>query len=87
MAAKKTSQPKKKNNKAGQSAEKQSGFKLSQIRSFTREVKAEFQKIAWPHKKQTMATTGVVIFLVFLVSIYLGTVDLIFGKLIGLLIQ
>ncbi|MFP3982862.1 MAG: preprotein translocase subunit SecE [Desulfurivibrionaceae bacterium] len=87
MAAKKNSQPKKKQDKVGQAAEKKTGSKIGQIPGFAREVKAEFQKIAWPHKKQTIATTGVVIFLVFLVSIYLGTVDLIFGKLVGLLIQ
>ncbi|MFO7761627.1 MAG: preprotein translocase subunit SecE [Desulfobia sp.] len=87
MAAKKNNQPKKKQNKTGQTDEKKSAFKITRIHSFAREVKNEFQKIAWPHKNQTIATTGVVIFLVFLVSIYLGTVDLIFGKLIGLLIQ
>ncbi len=87
MAAKKSNQVKKRQGKAGQADEKRSGFKLSQIHPFIREVKAEFQKVAWPHKKQTMATTGVVIFLVFLVSIYLGAIDLILGKFIGLLIQ
>lgn len=87
MAAKKNNQPKKRQGKTGQAEEKISGSKVSQVHDFAREVKGEFQKIAWPHKKQTMATTGVVILLVFIVSIYLGTVDLIFGKLIGLLIQ
>lgn len=87
MAAKNNNQPRKKQSKTGQVEEKKTGFKISQIHQFAREVRSEFQKIAWPHKKQTLATTGVVIFLVFLVSIYLGTVDLIFGKLIGLLLQ
>jgi len=34
-----------------------------------------------------MATTGVVVVLVFLVSFYLGTVDLLLGKLIGMVIK
>lgn len=87
MAARKNSQPKKKQSRDGQNDEKKLAVKISRIHGFAREVKNEFQKIAWPHKNQTIATTGVVIFLVFLVSIYLGTVDLIFGKLIGLIIQ
>ncbi len=62
-------------------------FDLGQIKTFAGEVKAEFTKVAWPDKKHTFATTGVVVVLVFLVSFYLGAVDLILGKLIGLIIK
>ncbi len=64
-----------------------SKFDLSKINVFAGEVKSEFGKVAWPDKKHTFATTGVVVILVFMISFYLGAVDLILGKLIGLLIK
>ncbi|MBC8318599.1 MAG: preprotein translocase subunit SecE [Desulfobulbaceae bacterium] len=77
----------KKVTQADKNAEPGSKFELSRISEFSQEVKNEFNKIAWPDKKHTMATTGVVVLLVFMVSFYLGTVDLLLGKLIGLVIK
>ena len=51
-------------------------FSLSRAKEFAAEVKSEFKKIVWPDKKVTMSSTGVVLVLVFLVSVYLGAVDL-----------
>ncbi|MFZ5760257.1 MAG: preprotein translocase subunit SecE [Thermodesulfobacteriota bacterium] len=62
-------------------------FDLGQIKIFAGEVKTEFTKVAWPDKKHTFATTGIVVVLVCMVSFYLGAVDLILGKLIGLIIK
>ncbi len=64
-----------------------SKFNVAKAKQFATDVKNEFGKVAWPDKKHTIATTGVVVVLVFMVSCYLGTVDLILGKLIGLLIN
>jgi len=58
-------------------------FRPEQIKIFVNEVKAEFNKIAWPDKKHTIASTGVVVVLVMVISFYLATVDLVVGKLIG----
>ena len=71
----------------GKSQEETSKFTIAQTKQFATDVKNEFGKIAWPDRKHTVATTGVVVVLVFMVSFYLGTVDLILGKLIGLLIN
>jgi preprotein translocase subunit SecE len=87
MATKKSSKPTKKAKQVEKQAEPGSKFQISRINEFSQEVKSEFHKIAWPDKKHTMATTGVVVVLVFLVSFYLGTVDLLLGKLIGLVIK
>ena len=75
--------------KKAEEKESQQGGKFSpaQIKQFAGEVKAEFDKIAWPDKKHTMASTGVVIVLVILISFYLGAVDLILGKLISFLLK
>lgn len=80
-----------KSGKKKKSAEAQAGpkqkFQISQIKEFTAEVKSEFVKIAWPDKKHTIASTGVVTVLVTIISFYLGAVDLLLGKLIGIILQ
>jgi len=70
-------------------AEQPAVQKLSpaRIREFAGEVKSEFKKIVWPDKKVTMGSTGVVIFLVFLISVYLGAVDLFIGKLVSYILR
>jgi len=75
----------KKNKGKGAPVEKK--FTLETAKVFSNEVKAEFNKIAWPDKKHTMGSTGVVIVLVMLISFYLGAVDLVLGKLIGLVLK
>ena len=62
-------------------------FSLARIKEFSGEVKAEFRKIVWPDRKITMGSTGVVIILVFLVSVYLGAVDLFIGKLVSYILK
>jgi preprotein translocase subunit SecE len=58
-------------------------FSLLNIKKFIHEVKIEASKIVWPEKKITMSLTAVVIILSTMVSIYLGTVDFLLGKLIS----
>jgi preprotein translocase subunit SecE len=60
-----------------------SPFSPKQIKQFVQEVKAEFLKIVWPDKKMTLGLTGVVVLLTVVISIYLGSVDLVLGKLIS----
>jgi len=67
--------------------EKKSPFSPSQIRIFIDEVKVEFTKIVWPDKKTTLSLTGVVIFFSILASAYLGSVDMLLGKLIDSILR
>jgi preprotein translocase subunit SecE len=53
------------------------------IKLFLSEVQSEFRKIVWPGKKPTAGLTGFVILLVILISLYLGSVDLLLGKLVS----
>jgi len=62
-------------------------FSPARIKEFSGEVKSEFKKIVWPDRKVTMGSTGVVIVLVFLVSVYLGAVDLFIGKLVSYILR
>lgn len=61
---------------------KKSPFSPAQVRIFIDEVKVEFTKIVWPDRKTTMGLTGVVIVFSILASAYLGTIDMVLGKII-----
>lgn len=60
---------------------------LARTRQFFREVRIELKKVSWPSRKETMASTTVVIVLVFLVSFYLGLVDIGISRLIKYIIR
>ena len=62
-------------------------FSPAAIRDFVQEVQAEFKKVVWPDRKVTVGLAGFVIVLVIVISIYLGTVDLLLGKLVSLVLQ
>lgn len=64
-------------------SEKHSPYSPTQIKKFFEEVKVEFLKIVWPDKKMTLGLTGVVVVLTVVISIYLGSVDLLLGKVVA----
>jgi preprotein translocase subunit SecE len=86
MAAKKSDRSSKGKQVAAEQPEAKS-FSPARIKEFAGEVKSEFKKIVWPDKKTTLGSTGVVIFLVFLISVYLGAVDLFIGKLVSYILK
>jgi preprotein translocase subunit SecE len=55
---------------------------VQKIIQFIKEAKIELKKVTWPTPKQTLASTAVVIIIVFIVSIYLGIVDFVLAKLV-----
>ena len=55
---------------------------IEKITQFIKDAKVELKKVTWPTPKQTLASTAVVIIIVFIVSIYLGIVDFVLAKLI-----
>jgi len=55
---------------------------LAKTKSFFDEVKQELDKVTWPTRKETIATTWVVVFIVVLISFYLGACDLVLAKLL-----
>jgi len=54
---------------------------------FLREVRTELKKVTWPSRNETLASTGVVLIIVFLVAIYLGGVDMALSKIIGAILR
>jgi preprotein translocase subunit SecE len=53
---------------------------MQKIIQFIKEAKIELKKVTWPTPKQTLASTAVVIIIVFIVSIYLGIIDFVLAK-------
>jgi preprotein translocase subunit SecE len=62
-------------------------FAPSQIKKFSGEVKAEYLKIVWPNWKTTLGLTGIVVVLSLVISIYLGSVDLLLGRIISSILR
>ena len=56
---------------------------LEKTRQFYNEVRVELKKISWPPRKETMASTSVVLIIVVIVSCFLGLVDLGLSKIIN----
>jgi preprotein translocase subunit SecE len=59
---------------------------MQKITSFLESVKIELGKVTWPTRKETIATTGVVVTIVFLISLYLGACDIILSKLMRMIL-
>ena len=53
---------------------------------FLSEAKVELKRVTWPTPKQTMASTTVVIVIVFIIAIYLGIIDYILARLVKLIL-
>ena len=54
---------------------------------FLKEVRVELKKVTWPQRKEIIGSTAVVIVASVLVSFFLGFVDLILQKALGLIIK
>jgi preprotein translocase subunit SecE len=59
---------------------------VQNVKTFLDSVKIELGKVTWPTRKETMATTGVVIVIIFLISFYLGLCDVVLAKLMRLIL-
>jgi preprotein translocase subunit SecE len=54
---------------------------LAKTKSFFDEVKVELGKVTWPTRKETVATTWVVLVIILIISLYLGACDVLLAKL------
>ena len=59
---------------------------MQKVTAFIESVKLELGKVTWPTRKETISTTGVVVVIVFLISIYLGACDIVLAKLMRLIL-
>jgi preprotein translocase subunit SecE len=56
--------------------------KIEKATQFLKEVKQELKKVVWPTRKQTVASTTVVLVVVFFIGFFLGLIDLGLGWVI-----
>jgi preprotein translocase subunit SecE len=60
---------------------------LEKVKQFLREVKTELKKVTWPQKKETVASTSIVLVIVIIIAIFLGFVDLGLSKIIKVILS
>jgi len=60
--------------------------KIQELTQFIKEVKIETKKVTFPNRRDTIATTSVVIAVVIIIGFYLGVVDFFLSKVIGLVL-
>lgn len=54
---------------------------------FIQEVRAEATKVTWPSRKETMVTTGMVLLMVFIASLFFVVVDQVLLFIINLVLN
>lgn len=59
---------------------------VSRIRGFLREVVEELKKVSWPSRKELKNSTGLVIFSMLMLMVFIGVIDLVLNAIIGLII-
>ncbi len=57
------------------------------IRHFLMEVKVEMKKVSWPLRKETIASTYVVVIIVILIALYLGFADFALSNAVKLILS
>ncbi|MBN1900961.1 preprotein translocase subunit SecE [Candidatus Sumerlaeota bacterium] len=55
--------------------------------TFFKEVKIEMKKVSWPNKEELRNYTIVVLFVVFIMSAYIGLIDKILGFFLGIFLR
>jgi preprotein translocase subunit SecE len=60
---------------------------IDKISQFLREVRIELSKVTWPTRKDTIASTSVVLVIVILIAVFLGIVDLGLSRLMRILLN
>jgi len=52
------------------------------VKTFLTEVKVELKKVNWPSRQDTIASTGVVVVVVLVISFYLGIIDILLSRMV-----
>ncbi len=60
---------------------------FEKVKQFLKEVKIELKKVVWPTRKDTIASTSVVIILVIIIALFLGLVDFGLSKIIRVILD
>lgn len=60
---------------------------FEKIKNFFKEVKVELKKVVFPSREEVIGSTKVVVVLVLIIAVFLGMIDFILSKFIGMVIR
>jgi preprotein translocase subunit SecE len=60
---------------------------LKRVRNYLADVWAEMKKVSWVQRKELFTTTLVVIVFSSILALFIGAVDFIFSRLLGLILK
>jgi preprotein translocase subunit SecE len=60
---------------------------FERIKNFFREVKIEIKKVVFPSMEEVKGSTKVVVVMVLIIAIFLGLIDLLLSKLVGMAVK
>lgn len=60
---------------------------FEKAKKFFKEVRIEMGKVTWPKREQLWGSTGVVIVISLLLAVFIGMVDLLLSRAVGLLLR
>ncbi len=60
---------------------------VEKTKKFLTEVRVELKKIVWPTRKETIASTSVVVVLVIIISMFLGVVDMVLSRVVKIILS
>ena len=87
VAAPETKPAKKRKADPGVSLKARTVGVVDTVRQFLREVRVELSKVTWPSRKDTIASTSIVLVIVILIGAFLGIVDLGLSKIMRLVLS
>ncbi|MEE8319523.1 MAG: preprotein translocase subunit SecE [bacterium] len=53
------------------------------VKTFLTDVRVELKRVSWPSRQDTIASTGVVVVVVLIISFYLGFIDVLLSRLVA----
>lgn len=60
---------------------------VKKITGFFQEVRAELQKVTWPTRDELVGSTGVVLMVMLILSVYIGFADLVCSTALRILLR
>lgn len=60
---------------------------FGKIKNFFREVKIELKKVVFPSRDEVIGSTKIVVVLVLIVAVFLGMIDMLLSKIIGMVVK
>jgi preprotein translocase subunit SecE len=58
---------------------------VEKIQQLVRETIGELRKVSWPTRQEALNLTRIVLIVIFAMAIFLGALDVVFGRLFALL--